>query len=122
MKIIILAKSILIILGIYCSFTLEIKIKIRNPDITAGSSGGGDSGEFERKHQPMEHIFVPILNTVEGDYNPYFNTNIKIYRQNKLQLDKGIKTELAIIKENKGKISNDNTSEINSSVNKIFNV
>lgn len=92
---------------LFSVFCLNEQLKLRvglsteahNPDIGTNSSGGGASGEFLRKHQPQEHLFVPILNTMSGDYNPFFDTNIKDFRKKYLQLDPNLKYERTINKE-----------------------
>ncbi len=78
----------IILLLIYCA--VSIKIKIQNPEQPSGSSGGGDAGEFLRRHQVQEHLFVPLINNIEGDYNPYFDLDIKKYRKKEAVLDKNI--------------------------------
>lgn len=92
---------LLVLASIIC-LHLQIKIEskvgaeIMNPDIGTNSSGGGASGEFLRKHQPQEHLFVPVLNTMSGDYNPYFDTNIKEFRKKYLKIDPQLKYERLI--------------------------
>lgn len=81
--------------------SLRIQNMIRNPDQPAASSGGGDSGEFIRRHQPQEHLFIPLINKQTGDYNPFFNTDIKIYRKENTKLDSNIKFLAKLEKANK---------------------
>ena len=108
------------------SHTLAIKLKSLNPDQPAASSGGGDSGEFVRRHQVQEHLFVPLINQVEGDYNPYFNTDIKKYRVQMTKLDKNILLLAKIDKEKKKDELNNYHYEIelnrgiDDDINKIF--
>ena len=54
-------------------------LRLKSPDIPLSQAGLTNSGEFKRKHEPPEHLFIPLLNTIVGDYNPYFNTNISKY-------------------------------------------
>lgn len=51
-----------------------------NPDQVAGSSTGGDNGEFLRRNQPQEHLFIPLINSLEVEYNPYVAPDIREYR------------------------------------------
>lgn len=98
----------LLLIIFFCSHSVQslkvltkISIKNLNPDQPSASSGGGDSGEFIRRHQPQEHLFIPLINSVTGDYNPYFQTDIKKYRKEKTKLDKNIKFLAKWEKENK---------------------
>lgn len=72
------------------SVKIKIKENLKNPEQPSGSSGGGDAGEFLRRHQVQEHLFVPLINNIEGDYNPYFDFDIKKYRKKETVLDKNI--------------------------------
>ena len=44
-------------------------IQLKNPDQVAGDSVGGDNGEFLRRNQPQEHIIIPLINSLEAEYN-----------------------------------------------------
>ncbi len=55
-------------------------LQLKNPDQPAGGSGGGNSGEFNRRDQVQEHVIIPLINTLEAEY--IFAPNIKEYRQN----------------------------------------
>src|SRR4051812_3638857 len=71
-------------------FPKFLQTQLSNPDQSAGDANGGDSGEFLRRNQPMEHIFIPFINTLEAEYNPLF-MDIKKYRKKLLEPDKGLK-------------------------------
>lgn len=66
-----------------------LQISASNPDQAAGGSGGGDNGEFLRRNQPQEHIIIPLINSLEAEYNPVF-TDIRKYRRKVNKKDRGI--------------------------------
>jgi hypothetical protein len=66
-----------------------LQISASNPDQAAGGAGGGDSGEFLRRNQPQEHIIIPLINSLEAEYNPLFS-DIRKYRRKVNKIDKGI--------------------------------
>lgn len=83
------------------SLQLKDKVLLSNPDQPSADSGGGDGGEFLRRHQPQEHLIIPLINKVTGDYNPFFNLDIKKYRKEYTKLDKNIKFLAKLDKEGK---------------------
>jgi hypothetical protein len=84
---------------------IQIQTNFRNPDQVAADSGGGDSGEFLRRNQPQEHIFIPLIDTLEAEY---LIPEIRKYRKIVTKPDKGIKLKLKI------------DEELNKEVNKII--
>ena len=66
-----------------------LQVTTENPDQPAGGSAGGDNGEFMRRNQPQEHIIIPLINSLEAEYNPLFS-DIRKYRKKVTKKDKGI--------------------------------
>ena len=65
-------------------------LQTENPDHAAGSGGGGNNGEFERRDQVTEHILIPLLNTFEVEYP--FAPDIKKFRKKYVErINKDIK-------------------------------
>lgn len=82
--------TISLCLGINVQKNFPKFLQIKNPDQPAGDANGGDSGEFLRRNQPQEHIFIPLINTLEAEYNPLFK-DIRKFRKKQLEPDKGLK-------------------------------
>ena len=79
-------------------------IQLDNPDQVAGDSVGGDNGEFLRRNQPQEHIIIPLINTLEAEYNSIFAPDIKNFRKEAVKPDKGVKFKVNISKELDGQV------------------
>jgi hypothetical protein len=76
-------------------FPKFLQFSSKNPDQVAGDTVGGDNGEFLRRNQPTEHLFVPLINNLQAEYNPMFN-DIRKYRKEQVREDKGIKFQLKV--------------------------
>lgn len=93
-KAIIISISIVLsIVGFTHSASVKSKVgkaNLANPQQTSASAGGGDSGEFTRLHMPPEHILIPLINSVTGDYNPYVAPEISKWRKEHNTIDKNL--------------------------------
>lgn len=83
-------KLVLVINLILILFLNIFTLKVKNPEQTAGDMGGGDSGQFVRRNQPIEHIIIPLMNKLNADYSKWSAPDIKKWRTKELEKDKDL--------------------------------